>query len=196
MPQFKDKINLPDKLASGEVIILELGSGTRHRDNRVHIDISDLPETDVIADLEQGLPFLPDSSIDAIHATSFLEHIKNLEFLMTEIYRVLKPNGHLYAFTPHFSNPYYYSDYTHIRPFGLYAFSYFSKSHYPFRRKVPKFYNNCNFRISKIKLIFRSRLLTKIINSRHRFQEWYEYYFSHFLPCYGIDVELTAVKND
>jgi len=190
------KINLSDVIGRQEKIVLELGGGPRYRPGRINIDIVDLPETDIVADLEQGLPFLPANSVDSIHATSFLEHVQNLELLMSEIYRVLKPGGKLYAFTPHFTNPFYYSDYTHIRPFGLYTYSYFSKSHYPFRRKVPKFYNQCNFRINSIRLIFRSRLLTKIFNFRYRLKEIYELRFSPFIPCYGLDAELIAVKDD
>lgn len=196
MNQFRDKINLTEKLTSGQPIILELGAGTRRRPGRIHIDAIDLPETDIVTDLENGFPFLPDNSVDEIHATSFLEHIRNLEFLMSEIYRVLKPGGRLYAFTPHFSNHLFYSDYTHTRPFGLYSYSYFSKSHHPFHRKVPKFYNSCNFRISKIKLIFRSRLLTWFFNLRFRLMELYESHLTFILPCYGLDVELTTLKND
>jgi len=196
MIEFKDKIDIKSKINNGESIVLELGAGNRRRPNRLNIDIVDLPDTDIVADLTKGLPFLPDNSVDAIHATSFLEHIANLELLMTEIYRVLKPDGLLYAFVPHFSNPYYYSDYTHKTPFGLYTFSYFSKSNYPFHRKVPKFYNDCNFKITSIKLIFKSKLLTKIINSRYRLLEFYEAHFSRLLSCYGLDTTLKAIKNE
>ena len=44
---------------------------------------------------------------------------------MREITRVLKKNGKANIFVPHFSNPYYYSDYTHKRFLGLYTFYYF-----------------------------------------------------------------------
>jgi len=191
-----DKINIKQKIKNGEEIILEFGSGLKNNENKINIDIQNLPTTNIVANLEYGLSFLPNNSVDEIHTTSFLEHIENFELLMTEIHRVLKPNKKIKIFVPHFSNPYFYSDYTHKRFFGLYSFSYFSKSHHPFHRKVPKFYNTCNFRITNIKLIFHSRLLTKIINSRLRLMELYEYHLSFIIPCYGIDVELTALKNE
>ncbi|MFA5173389.1 MAG: methyltransferase domain-containing protein [Candidatus Paceibacterota bacterium] len=191
---FLDKINIKEKILSGEKIILEFGGGNSKKAGRINLDILNLPETDIVFNLENGLPFLPDNSIDEIHATSSLEHIANFNFLMEEIYRVLKPNGILFAFVPHFSNPYFYSDPTHQRFFGLYTFSYFSKSHFPYRRKVPKFYNSCNFRIKKQKIIFHSKILEKIFNFRFRLQEIYEKYFSPFVPCYGLELTLEAVK--
>ena len=86
------------------------------------------------ADLEAGLPFLPDRSVDEIHCRSFLEHIENFEHLFTEMVRVLKDDGRACIFVPHFSNPYYYSDYSHKRPFGLYTFYYFAAPERQFRR--------------------------------------------------------------
>jgi len=199
---FKDKINIKDYIKYNKKNILELGSGNKKNPERINIDILDIPETDIICDLEKGLKFIPSNSIDEIHASSILEHISNLSFLMEEIHRILKPNGTLYVFVPHFSNPYFYSDPTHKRFFGLYTFSYFSKSHYPYRRKVPKFYYSCNFRIESQELIFNfpfpfkilGLLFNKLFNSRYRLQEIFEFYFSPFLPCYGMNVKLKASK--
>jgi SAM-dependent methyltransferase len=195
---FLDKIGINEKISSEEKIILEFGAGNSKKSNRINIDILDLPETDIVSNLENGLPFFPNDSIDEIHAISFLEHIANLEFLMEEIYRILKPNGTFFTFVPHFSNPYFYSDPTHKRFFGLYTFSYFSKSHFPYRRKVPKFYNQLNFKIESQKLIFSfpgifcflNKPFDKIFNSHYRIQEIYEFYLSGFIPCYGLDIKL------
>ena len=49
------KINLSDVIGRQEKIVLELGGGPRYRPGRINIDIVDLPETDIVADLEQGL---------------------------------------------------------------------------------------------------------------------------------------------
>src|SRR5215211_3969719 len=93
--------------------ILELGCGTTKQQGRIDIDRRQLPGVDIVADLEYGLPFLPENSADAIYSESFLEHIDDFQLLMHEIWRVLKPTGKKHLFVPHFSNPYYYSDYTH-----------------------------------------------------------------------------------
>jgi len=198
------KINLDKKIASQEPVILELGSGNKSPDHtKIYIDRLDLSGVDIVANLEDGLQFFPDNSVDAIYSNSFLEHISNLEFLMHEIWRVLKPNGKKYLFVPHFSNPYYYSDYTHQRFFGLYSFEYFSKSQSSYRRKVPNFYNNFSFHTEKVTLIFssswRTRKILKIIaqkifNINSKWQEFYEENLCYLIPCYGIQAILIPEK--
>jgi len=203
MQKFKDKINLKEKIKRGERIILELGCGKRKREGRVNIDILDLPEVDIVTDLEQGLQFVPDNCIDEINSKSFFEHVANFGFLMKEMHRVLKPNGEINIFVPHFSNPYYYSDYTHKRFFGLYTFYYFSKNQNKIKRKVPNFYVNCDFEVISQELYFISvfpmirtlkKYIGKIINMNTLFQEIYEGHLTNIFSCYGIDVKLRAIK--
>ncbi len=79
---------------------------------------------DVVGDVFAALATLPGASVDEIHSYHFLEHVASFKDIVVEMARVLKPGGLLHAVVPHFSNPYYYSDYTHRTPFGLYSFSY------------------------------------------------------------------------
>ena len=95
-------------------VIVELGCGPNKRPGRIGIDRLPLPGVDIVADVEQGLRFLPDQSVDEIHSESFFEHIDNLESLMREIVRVLKPGARNYLFVPHFSSPLYYLSLIHI----------------------------------------------------------------------------------
>ncbi len=81
-------------------MVLELGCGTGKKQGRIGIDKIDLPNVNVVADLEDGLRFLPDNSVDEIHCRSVLEHINNFELLLTEIVRVLRPGGNLYFSLP------------------------------------------------------------------------------------------------
>jgi len=134
------RIDLDEILKKSTSIIIELGCGTKESIGRIRIDKLDLPDIDIVADLEFGLPFFPDNSVDAIYSKSFLEHVDNLDVLMKDIWRVLKPSGKKVLFVPHFSNPYYYSDYSHRKYFGLYTFEYFSHDQNKFKRKVPSFY--------------------------------------------------------
>lgn len=141
--------------------------------------------------------------MDEIHSISFFEHIDNFEFLMVEIYRVLKVEGIMSLFVPHFSNPYHYSDYTHKRFFGFYTFYYFSKKQNKLTRKVPTFYNNCNFEVVSQTLCFTSpfatikrfkKILGKFINANILFQEVYEGHLSNLFSCYGMEIKLKAIK--
>jgi SAM-dependent methyltransferase len=196
------KIDLQQVLNGHEPVIIELGCGLRKScAGSIGIDISDLPTVDIVADLENGLPFLPDKSVDQIHCRSFLEHIRNFELLMSEIVRVLKSTGTANIFVPHFSNPYYYSDPTHIRPFGLYSFYYFVDTRNQLGRKVPNFYAKTRIRIISKRLVFRSpfklvnpikKFLGWFINLNSWLQEYYEGNLCFILPCEGIELVFAA----
>jgi predicted SAM-dependent methyltransferase len=53
----KLKISLDEYHASGKPIIIELGCGPRKKPGRIGIDILDLQEVDIVADLNEGFPF-------------------------------------------------------------------------------------------------------------------------------------------
>lgn len=194
------KIDLNQVLGGDEPVVLELGCGRNKRPGAIGVDRIDLPGVDIVADVEEGLDFLPDSSVDEIYARSFFEHVQDFEGLMSEILRVLKKGGKVFVFVPHFSNPYYYSDPTHKRFFGLYSFYYFVDSKYQLKRKVPTYYFDTKIRILSLKLIFDSpfffgRIIKKILgvifNMSSFFQEWYEEDFCYIFPCYGMEIVFT-----
>lgn len=198
------RINLQERLSSNGKITVVLGAGKKAYPNSIAIDKLDLPNIDIVTNLERGLSFLPDNSVDEIQSTSFFEHITNFDQLMIDIYRVLKPNGIINLFVPHFSNPYFYSDPTHVRHFGYYTFYYYSKKQEKLFRKVPTFYNNCDFNITSTKFIFISiypiisrlkRIFGAICNSSVRLQEFYEGHLTNICWCYGIEVKMEAIKS-
>jgi predicted SAM-dependent methyltransferase len=199
MQTFIDKIGLAKLTAENKRICLNLGGGRTKMPGFMNVDIIDLPEVDVVTNLEEGLQFIPDNSIDEINSRSFFEHISNFELLMSEMYRVLKQDGQVKIFVPHFTNPYYYSDYTHKRFFGYYSFYYFSKDQEKLMRKIPGFYNDINFIVHKQKLVFASiipkyhlinRFSEWFFNRSTKLQEIYEAYFSPVLACNGLEVIL------
>lgn len=184
--------------ASRRDIAIEIGCGAKRRDASViTIDRVDLDTVDIVADIEQGLGFLPDKCADRLYCRSVLEHIENFEGLLREMLRVLKPDGKAYLFVPHFSNPYFYSDYTHKRFFGLYSFYYFVEPQKQLKRKVPVFYTDIRLEILSLKLVFKtpfwiSRHLRKLfgllINSSRCMKEFYELHLSGLVPCDGIEI--------
>jgi len=193
------KIDL-DHALGGETVVLELGCGGKKRPGAIGVDKVDLPGVDIVADVEDGLAFLPDSSVDRVYAISVFEHIRNFEKLMSEIVRVLKPGGKVSVIVPHFSTPYYYSDPTHVRFFGLYSFYYFVEAEHQLRRKVPSHYFETKIRILSQRLIFDSTFLIRkvikrtlglIFNSCKFLQEFYEENLCYIFPCLGIEVVFT-----
>ena len=194
------KVDLDALMKSGRPVVLELGCGPNKTPGRIGIDRIDLPGVDIVADIDKGLGFLPDSSVDAIYSESFFEHINDLEGLVREVARVLKPDGYNWLFVPHFSNPYYYSDYTHKSFFGLYTLRYFCADEDQLRRKVPNFYSDVRIRVVSQRLIFFSnfaltrwlkKVFQKVINSNSWLQEFYEENLCYLIPCYGMELRFV-----
>jgi predicted SAM-dependent methyltransferase len=97
-------------------MILNLGSGDRPMEGAINLDGNGLnPGVDVIHNLENGLPF-EDSYFDEIYAYHILEHIHQLPMLMGEINRVGKNGCQVHIDIPHFTNPTFYDDISHVRP--------------------------------------------------------------------------------
>jgi SAM-dependent methyltransferase len=197
------RVDLNEIVSGDKPVILDLGCGKRKRSGAIGIDKVDLPGVDIVADIEDGLGFIPDDSVDEVYCLSFFAHIWNLEKLMCEIVRVLKKDGKVFARMPHFSNPYYYSDPTHVRFFGLYSFYYFVDSTHQLRRKVPDYYFPVKIRILSQKIVFDSpfllgkiikRLLQVLINLSSFIQEFYEENLCYIFPCSAIEVVFARAE--
>ncbi|OFY33357.1 MAG: hypothetical protein A2W91_11660 [Bacteroidetes bacterium GWF2_38_335] len=196
--KFIDSNNKLNDFLNSEKKTIEIGCGNiRVFENSLTLDIIEGENVDIVCDIENGLPFIPDNSIDVVYSSHVLEHLTKFEFCMAEISRVLKKGGMQICKVPHFTNPYFYSDYTHKRTFGIYSFSYFSNTPY-FKRGVPK-YNSIHFKIKKVKIVFYShywvlnvfnKLFQFLFNSCRFTQEFYEAYFFKFISAYEIRFEL------
>ena len=84
------------------------------------LDAAPLPGVDVVA-MADDVP-LPDASFDVILATEVLEHVNDAEKAMSEIFRLLRPGGHVIATVPYLypthEAPHDYRRFTH---YGLVA---------------------------------------------------------------------------
>jgi SAM-dependent methyltransferase len=198
------RINLEERLRSGRPVRVDLGCGRKKLPDTIGIDRADLPTVDIVADLEQGLAFLPDRCVDELWCRSVLEHVENFEELLRHIVRVLKEDGEAHISVPHFSNPYYYSDYTHKRFFGFYTFYYFVEAAPRLRRRVPVYYTDIRVEIVSIRLKFKSpfrlvhwtrRLFGCLVNLHPRLQEFYEGCLCYLVPCHSIEVVLKPAMR-
>ena len=172
--------------------IVELGCGpNKAYKNSVGIDIFNYPGVDIVGDCSAVLKSMSSETIDLIFSNHFLEHCDNFKELLIESHRILKPGGTFKCTVPHFSNPYFYSDYTHVNYFGLYTFEYLCENQY-FKRKVPS-YEKLGFETVKVRLGFRAdkpfyfsyltRKIFYIFNCSPLMQEIFEWHFSKILKC-------------
>ena len=83
---------------------LHLGCGKRHIPGFVHIDAVDYPHVDHVASID-NLSFIQDNSVDLIYNCHVLEHFKrrDVERVLHEWFRVLKPGGVLRISVPDFA---------------------------------------------------------------------------------------------
>jgi len=149
-------------LARSTPLRIDLGSGRGRKAGYYALDRASVDEpVDIVADLNEPLDLLPDDSVGEVHTAHVLEHVTNLVGLMEELHRVVRPGGRIDIRVPHFSNPYHYSDPTHVRFFGAFSFYYFaSEANQPRFRKVPSFYSKYRFVVEEVRitLLLRSSL--------------------------------------
>src|SRR5439155_24436272 len=138
-----------------------------------------------------------------VYTRHTLEHVERLLDLLAEIHRVTRPGGRVEVVVPHFSNPYGYSDPTHVRFFGLYSFFYFSDPADQPRRKVPSFYLPQRFRVERVRLRLLSAsladkavraVLQPLINRGPGWQDWYERRLCRWLPASDVRYVLRVQK--
>lgn len=194
---------IEDKIKNNEKIIIDLGCGLNKLEGAIGIDSYESEATDILHDLETPLGFIPDNSVDIVNSRHFLEHINNFELMMSEIHRILKPDGKNIVTVPHFANPYYYSDYTHKRFFGLYSFDYFATPETQLKRKAPLFYNDCKFHIESRYINFSSsfyirnvikQVFKRIVNINNYTQEYYEEMLTGRIKAYELKFVMKAKK--
>jgi SAM-dependent methyltransferase len=176
---------------------IELGcGGAKMRPDAIGIDLLDQPAVDIVGDVFSALALLPESSTGEIFASHFVEHIEDLPRLIAECSRVLRPGGRIEFIVPHHANPYFYSDYTHRRAFGLYSMSYLVRDDI-LRRKVPTYGLSTDLTLVDVRLGFKSafrysirnlvlRALGMAVNSARYLQELYEEVGSRLIPCYEV----------
>lgn len=124
---------------------VNLGCGRDYREGYINIDKKPgLGNRQV--DIEDGLPF-PDNSVERIIAKDVLEHIENLEYVVSEMYRVCRGGALIFV-----QVPYYRTDN---------AFAY-EHEHFFRKRTVEKLFSSPRFKIVRINFLYTS-LLGKLL---------------------------------
>ncbi len=191
------------EIDAGRTLRLDLGCGRRPRAEHFGVDWIEMPGVDVVTNLNEPLSELPDNSVEQIYTHHTFEHVENFLPLLKEIHRVVVPNGRIEVITPHFSNPYGFSDPTHVRFFGLYTFFYFADEGDQPRRKVPTFYLPERFTVESVKVTLMPtfflvkpvrRLLGRVFNSSINMLDRYERSWCRRFPADSIKYVLRVKK--
>ena len=83
---------------------IEIGGGrTARGDGFVNLD--QIPEADIVIDLESGVLPFADDSIDEVYSAHCLEHVQNAEKILAEILRVCKAGAPVELRFPHWLHP-------------------------------------------------------------------------------------------
>lgn len=196
-----DKQGLIAKIKGLPSVALDIGCGPSKKiPGAIGIDVLDYEGVDIVGDVFEVLGAIPSASVDSVHSFHFFEHIEDFPGLLGEVARVLKSGGEFEIVVPHFSNPYFYSDPTHKRFFGLYTFCYYA-SESLFRRKVPNYQHAIQFDLIEVDLGFKSsrpfyfrhgfkKVIGSVFNSCGYMKEFYEENLSQIFPCYEIRYQL------
>jgi SAM-dependent methyltransferase len=102
----------------------------------VTLDLFEGHGVDVVHDLRvRPLPF-EDNTFEEIHAYDVLEHLgQQGDFVSffeewSEWWRILKPGGHMFAISPHWSSPWAWGDPGHTRVYGPECISFLDQTEY------------------------------------------------------------------
>ena len=148
-------LNTKDKLR------INLGCGTHLIDGFINVDLINYLNCSgahfVQQDLFIYIASLEDSSVSLCLVSHVLEHLSHQEIVrfLDLIEKKLSADGVLEVYTPHPSNPYFYSDPTHKTPIGLHYFSYLVEKS-ALLRSIPKYSTNrLSLFNSRVRLLYR-----------------------------------------
>lgn len=112
---------------------LNVGCGRNILEGWVNIDSAALPGVNIVCDLEnlRETPIdLPDNTVERFLLSHVIEHVRDSLGLMQELWRVAMPGAIALIRVPHGGNDDAWEDPTHVRPYFVNSFGYFSQPLY------------------------------------------------------------------
>lgn len=181
-------------LADTKLKKLNLGCGKDIKQDYVNLDCVKLPGVDVVHNINKlPLPFR-NNEFDEILCRHFLEHLADIDELMKELYRILKPGGVLKIIVPHFTCAGSWLDPQHKRPFGYFSFDFFSKDASYEAARLNTHEHAARFSSQKRRLIFgkKYQVWNYVIEwIANKFPYVYEDTPLRIFPAIELKVELT-----
>ncbi len=110
--------------------ILDMGCGRNKHPGAVGMDRVNLPEVDLVHNLNQ-IPYpIKDNFFDEVYATHVIEHMDSVLAVMEEIHRICRPHARVTLITPHHTDSISWQDPTHQWHLNSYSFNYFEPSYH------------------------------------------------------------------
>jgi len=165
---------------------IDIGCGRNKQKGFIGIDKFPDKGVDFVIDIEkERLPF-EDNSVDFVIADSVLEHLISIEFLLSEVWRVLKKDGQFKIIVP------YHKWIIEAQPFHRLRFGWTS-----FNKDHPNLQYQTNFKMIDRKMIFKGLDFYGIVPKIQKKNHWlYERFLSHWFPARHIQwILMKKVKK-
>ena len=165
---------------------LNIGSGEKKLPGFINVDKYPSQKGDLKGDLDKKIN-LASGCADEIMLDNVIEHVDSIPNTMKEIRRLLKKNGVVHIYTPHFTSHSSWRDPTHKHHLSYFSFDMFTKD------RNAHYLGGKLFALEKKKLSFGGglsiigRLIFKIS------PEMYEKKFCFLFPASTLYVKLRAV---
>lgn len=184
---------------TSEKKILDVGCGWNKTPGAIGLDANPKAHADIVHDLG-ALPYpFPDNEFDEIVCRHVVEHVPDVMALVTELYRIAKPGGHIRIVTPHYTNPDWATDPTHRNHFNSYSFNCFVED-----RQLFPFYTEVRLRPIRTYVslanLWRALGMEFLVNLDQRWpafrftRKFWEFYLSSIIRGKELSFDLQASK--
>lgn len=109
---------------------LHIGCGRDPKDGWINLDIAPGKGVDLVADLDHDTLPIDDESVDEILGIHVIEHLARPMHVMSELYRIAKPDARLTLACPYGSSDDAWEDPTHVRPYFVGSWSVFAQPYH------------------------------------------------------------------
>ena|GEM_PF-1294086 len=108
-----------------DLVKIELGCGKTKSEGYIGVDRYPMPGVDIVADMNKKLPF-QDEYADIVYASHSLEHLDDMQHIISEIFRISKDRAIIYILAPYASTSLNIANFYHKIQFNEDTFRLFS----------------------------------------------------------------------
>lgn len=178
--------------------VLNIGCGKKPIPGAANLDICQLPNLALVADIRQGLPFRT-GTFDAVIAWSVLEHLVTEDFhlVLKDIVRVCKDGAFVKIHVPYFSSEAAFSTIDHKVFFAYNTFWRYRKSDPD--PTTPKIFSD-NMRVRLVwhtnKLLrIPNTIIMPLVNAHPLIAMFYQHFLCWLFPMRALDVVCIVSGN-